>query len=142
MPADLPAIIGRESDMRDAFTNLILNAVDAMPAGGQLTLRSRVNEEHRVQIEVTDTGIGMDEATRSRCLELFFTTKGERGTGLGLAMVYGMIERHGGELQVESEPGRGTTIRLIFRVVADSTSGIADTLTELRPRVTLTNSRR
>jgi PAS domain S-box-containing protein len=133
LAADLPDIIGRESDLRDAFINLILNAVDAMPAGGQLTLRSQVNEEHRVQIEVIDTGIGMDEATRTRCLELFFTTKGERGTGLGLAMVYGMIERHGGELQVESEPGRGTTIRLIFRVVADSTSGIADTLTELRP---------
>jgi CheY-like chemotaxis protein/anti-sigma regulatory factor (Ser/Thr protein kinase) len=133
LAADLPDIIGRESDLRDAFTNLILNAVDAMPAGGQLTLRSQVNEEHRVQIEVTDTGIGMDEVTRTRCLELFFTTKGERGSGLGLAMVYGMIERHGGELQVESEPGRGTTIRLIFRVVADSTSGIADTLTELRP---------
>ncbi len=133
LAADLPDVIGRESDLRDAFTNLILNAVDAMPAGGQLTLRSQVNEEHRVQIEVTDTGIGMDEATRTRCLELFFTTKGERGTGLGLAMVYGMIERHGGELQVESEPGRGTTIRLIFRVVADSANGIADTLTELRP---------
>jgi PAS domain S-box-containing protein len=130
---DLPDIIGRESDLRDAFTNLILNAVDAMPDGGRLTLRSRVIGQRRVQVEVIDTGVGMDEATRTRCLELFFTTKGERGTGLGLAMVYGMVERHGGELQVESEPGKGTTIRLVFRVAANSTGGIVDTLTELRP---------
>jgi CheY-like chemotaxis protein len=69
-----------------------------------------------VQLEVTDTGIGMDEATRSRCLELFFTTKGARGTGLGLAMVYGTVERHAGEIQIESAPGAGTTVRLIFPV--------------------------
>jgi CheY-like chemotaxis protein len=63
---------------------------------------------------VSDTGIGMDEDTRRRCLEPFFTTKGERGTGLGLAMVYGMIQRHSAELEIESAAGKGTTVRLGF----------------------------
>ena len=61
-----------------------------------------------------DNGVGMSETTRSRCLEPFFTTKGERGTGLGLPMVFGMLQRHGGELEIDSELGRGTTMRLIF----------------------------
>ncbi|MDB6015053.1 MAG: Histidine kinase [Gammaproteobacteria bacterium] len=133
LAAELPDILGQESDLRDAFTNLVLNAVDAMPSGGRLTFRSRVIDSHRAQVEVIDTGTGMDEATRSRCLELFFTTKGERGTGLGLAMVYGMVERHGGELQVESQPGLGTTMRLIFRIASVRTGIAADTLPELRP---------
>jgi CheY-like chemotaxis protein len=75
----------------------------------------------------------LDEATRSRCLELFFTTKGERGTGLGLAMVYGMVERHGGELQVESQPGLGTTMRLIFRIASPGSGTAAGTLMQPRP---------
>jgi PAS domain S-box-containing protein len=133
LAAELPDILGQESDLRDAFTNIVLNAVDAMPSGGRLTFRSRMSDSHRVQVEVIDTGTGMDEATRSRCLELFFTTKGERGTGLGLAMVYGMVERHGGELQIESQPGLGTTMRLIFRTASAGTGTAADTLTQLRP---------
>lgn len=111
---DLPAILGVESEIREALTNLIFNAVDAMPEGGALVLRSRASGSEQVCIEVCDTGLGMDEATRARCLEPFFTTKGERGTGLGLAMVYGMVQRHGGSVGVESELGRGTTIRLSF----------------------------
>jgi CheY-like chemotaxis protein len=67
-----------------------------------------------VIVEVHDTGVGMSETTRSRCLEPFFTTKGERGTGLGLSLVFGMTQRHGGELEIDSELGRGTTMRLIF----------------------------
>jgi CheY-like chemotaxis protein len=67
-----------------------------------------------VYIEISDTGIGMDEATQRRCLEPFFTTKGERGSGLGLAMVYGMITRHSAELQLESTPGQGSTFRIVF----------------------------
>jgi PAS domain S-box-containing protein len=133
LAAELPDILGQESDLRDAFTNLVLNAVDAMPSGGRLTFRSRMIDSHRAQVEVIDTGTGMDEATRSRCLELFFTTKGARGTGLGLAMVYGMVERHGGELQVESQPGLGTTMRLIFRIASTGSGTAADTLTQLRP---------
>lgn len=121
---DLPNIMGAENEIRDALTNLIFNAVDAMPEGGTLTLRTRTADKlvtdngeeaiPHVCMEVSDSGIGMEEETRRRCLEPFFTTKGERGTGLGLAMVYGMVQRHSAELEVDSESGKGTTFRLIF----------------------------
>ena len=113
----LPHIKAAEHEIRDALTNLVFNAVDAMPEGGTLTLRTQV-EAHNVLLEVSDTGTGMSEEVRNRCLEPFFTTKGERGTGLGLAMVYGMIERHNGELAIESAMGHGTTIRLRFPIPA------------------------
>jgi len=114
----LPGIMGAEGEIRDALTNLIFNAVDAMPDGGVLTLRtfSRTGPAHSslVGVEVTDTGIGMNEETRRRCIEPFFTTKGERGTGLGLAMVYGMIQRHSAEFDIESDVGKGSTMRIMF----------------------------
>ena len=110
----LPAIMGAEGEIREALTNLVFNAVDAMPEGGTLTLRTRVAESGRVLVEVADSGIGMDESARTRCLEPFFTTKGERGTGLGLAMVYGMVQRHSAEIEIQSAPGEGTTARLSF----------------------------
>jgi CheY-like chemotaxis protein len=69
-----------------------------------------------VAVEVVDSGMGMDEEMRRRCLEPFFTTKGERGTGLGLAMVFGIAQRHGAELEIDSTPGEGTTVRLVFAV--------------------------
>ena len=72
-----------------------------------------------MRIEVVDSGIGMDEETRRRCMEPFFTTKGERGTGLGLASVYGMLQRHDAALEVDSAPGKGTTMRMIFPAFAD-----------------------
>ena len=78
--------------------------------------------DNEVIVEVQDTGVGMSETTRSRCLEPFFTTKGERGTGLGLAMVFGMVQRHGGELEIDSELGRGTTMRLSFPSAPTETS--------------------
>ncbi|HEV8441923.1 MAG TPA: PAS domain S-box protein [Steroidobacteraceae bacterium] len=113
--ADLPKVLGAESEVRDAFTNLMLNAVDALPEGGLITLRTRYeSRDNQVIVEVQDDGVGMSETTRSRCLEPFFTTKGERGTGLGLPMVFGMVQRHGGDLEIVSEPGAGTTMRLIF----------------------------
>jgi PAS domain S-box-containing protein len=111
----LPAIMGADNEIREALINLIFNAVDAMPNGGPLTLRTRVEEKKElVQVEVTDAGIGMDEDTRRRCLEPFFSTKGERGTGLGLAMVYGTVQRHSADIEIESAVARGTTIRLSF----------------------------
>jgi CheY-like chemotaxis protein len=109
----LAAILGQESEIRDALTNLIFNAVDAMPEGGTLAVRTRGSAE-TVQLEVADSGVGMDEATRRRCLEPFFTTKGERGTGLGLAMVYGMVRRHSAELEIDSTLHQGTTMRIVF----------------------------
>jgi PAS domain S-box-containing protein len=118
-----PAILGIESEIREALINLIFNAVDAMPRGGVLTLRTREVERSpgRPQlrsfvVEVEDNGVGMDEETRRRCLEPFFTTKGERGTGLGLAMVYGMVQRHDADFEIESMAGKGTTVRLSFAV--------------------------
>jgi PAS domain S-box-containing protein len=123
----LPAVMGVESEIRDALVNLVFNAIDAMPRGGTLTLRTKSSKtgepprgstESVVYVEVSDTGVGMDEITRRRCLEPFFSTKGDRGTGLGLAMVYGMVQRHGGEIDLESAPGTGTTIRLILPVAA------------------------
>ena len=120
----LPDIMGAEHEIRDALTNLIFNAVDAMPTGGTLTVRTRRlaggDAGDRVLIDVGDTGIGMDEDTRRRCLEPFFTTKGERGTGLGLAMVYGMIQRHSAELEIESTAGKGTTVSLNFPAYTSS----------------------
>jgi PAS domain S-box-containing protein len=123
---DLPLIMAAESEVREALTNLIFNAVDAMPEGGRLTIRTRMTgtepvvagdpDLRQVHIEVSDTGRGMDEETRRRCLEPFYTTKGERGTGLGLAMVYGMVQRHSAEIEIDSVPGEGTTVRLSFAV--------------------------
>ncbi len=111
-------IFGDEVEFRDALTNLVFNAVDAMPEGGALTISTRVRggaaDTKSVIIEVSDTGIGMDEETRRRCVEPFFTTKGERGTGLGLASVYGMLQRHDAEFEIDSSAGQGTTVRMIF----------------------------
>jgi signal transduction histidine kinase len=109
----LPPILGLESEIREALTNLIFNAVDAMPDGGTLTLRTRVRHD-KIDLDVSDTGSGMDEETRHKCLEPFFTTKGERGTGLGLAMVYGTVQRHSAAIEIDSALGQGTTVRLIF----------------------------
>ncbi|HEX3799947.1 MAG TPA: ATP-binding protein [Verrucomicrobiae bacterium] len=127
---DLPVVMGVESEIREALINLIFNAVDAMPDGGTLTLRTKLAwpksmtpaQAHgkRLYVEVSDTGVGMEEDTRRRCLEPFFTTKGERGTGLGLAMVYGTVRRHGAEIEIDSAVGRGTTMRLNFPVPAEA----------------------
>jgi signal transduction histidine kinase/ActR/RegA family two-component response regulator len=129
LDGSVPEIMGAEHEIRDALTNLIFNAVDAMPNGGSIALRTRqslaADGEPRVLIEVSDTGVGMDEDTRRRCLEPFYTTKGERGTGLGLAMVYGMVQRHSAELEIDSAPGKGTTVRLNFPAFASSTVSAA-----------------
>jgi PAS domain S-box-containing protein len=127
---NLPPIWGIESEIRAAVTNLVFNAVDAMPEGGTLTLRTLVAKaEHpngeaaelrHVFLDVEDTGSGMDEETRRRCLEPFFTTKGERGSGLGLAMVYGAVQRNHAAIEIESSLGSGTRIRLRFEVAAST----------------------
>ncbi len=114
LATDLPLVLAAEPEVRDALTNLVFNAVDAMPAGGTLSVRTSRATPMGVMVEISDTGIGMSEDVRRRCLEPFFSTKGERGTGLGLAMVYGMVQRHGAALDVESAPGKGTSMRLTF----------------------------
>jgi signal transduction histidine kinase/CheY-like chemotaxis protein len=115
----VPPILGVQGEIRDAVTNLVFNAVDAMPSGGSLTLRSYATQHH-VTVEVCDTGVGMTEEVRARCLDPFFTTKGERGTGLGLAMVYGMAERHNAAIEIDTEPNAGTIVRLVFPVATPS----------------------
>ena len=128
---DLPAVMGIESELREALINLIFNAVDAMQKDGPLIVRTRTAQIGRpdwgsttladsVVLEVVDAGIGMDEDTRRRCLEPFFTTKGERGTGLGLAMVYGSMQRHGADIEIDSTPGQGTTVRLCFAIPSNA----------------------
>jgi signal transduction histidine kinase len=111
----VPAVAGNESEIREVLTNLIFNAVDAMPRGGTITLRTATGNG-QVLLEVADTGTGMTEEVRQRCLEPFFSTKGDRGTGLGLAMVYGIIRRHKSTIDIQSELNKGTTFTIGFPV--------------------------
>jgi GAF domain-containing protein len=115
---ELPPVAGDPAELREAFTNLVLNAVDAMPEGGTLTLRTGLAEGDRVLVEVRDTGTGIPEHIREKIFDPFFTTKGPKGTGLGLSMAYGILQRHGGRITVESEEGCGTVFRLVFPVTA------------------------
>ncbi|MCR2747264.1 ATP-binding protein [Limnobacter parvus] len=115
--SNVPMVDASEPELREALTNLILNAVDAMPTGGILTLSTRLEkraDQEQVVIEVHDTGVGMDEETRKRCLEPFYTTKGERGTGLGLAMVYGIVKRMRGHIEIESEEEKGCAVQILL----------------------------
>jgi len=111
--ASLPPVAGDPAELREAMTNLILNAVDAMPTGGTLTLTTAV-ENNEVVVTVADSGVGIPEAIRGKIFDPFFTTKGPQGTGLGLSMTYGILSRHGGRITVESHVGRGTAFRLTF----------------------------
>jgi signal transduction histidine kinase/ActR/RegA family two-component response regulator len=109
------SIMGDAGELREVLVNMVFNAVDAMPDGGRLTLSTeRVGGE--VIISISDTGIGMNDDVRSRIFDPFFTTKGQAGMGLGLSVSYGIIMRHGGTVEVESEVGRGTTFRIRFPV--------------------------
>jgi PAS domain S-box-containing protein len=114
----LAPILGSRTEVREALINLVFNAVDALPEGGTITIRAKKHgkgkEERRLAVEVTDTGVGMEEEQRQRCLDPFYSTKGAEGSGLGLAVVYGTMQRHNGEIQIDSSPGGGTTVRLLF----------------------------
>lgn len=120
---------GSASELREVFVNLIVNAVDAMPDGGRLSITCRRVDE-RLLMRFIDTGTGMTEEVRERIFEPFYTTKGALGTGLGLAVSYGIIERHGGHINVESEVGIGTTFEIDLPVSVPSQVPI-------RPRVSL-----
>ena len=112
---EIPIIAGVPGELREVLTNLIFNAVDAMPLGGRLCFRTR-EKRGQVRLQVSDTGMGMTEETLQKCLEPFFTTKGIRGSGLGLAMSYGIIRRHGGNISIKSELNEGTTFTIFFPV--------------------------
>ena len=111
--ASVPGVAGDPAELREAMTNLILNAVDAMPEGGTLTLTTAV-EHGEVTVTVADSGVGIPEAIRAKIFDPFFTTKGPQGTGLGLSMTYGILSRHGARITVESREGQGTVFRLTF----------------------------
>jgi CheY-like chemotaxis protein len=108
---DRPVVLAPTTQLRDALTNLVFNAIDALPHGGAIRLRVE-QRDGLAWIEVADTGVGMPPEVQARVFEPFFTTKGEGGTGLGLAIVFGVVERCGGRLTIDSAPGQGTTIRL------------------------------
>jgi GAF domain-containing protein len=115
LAAPIPDVPGDPAELREALTNLILNALDAMPGGGTLALTTSAAPDH-VEIAVADTGVGIPAGIRHKIFDPFFTTKGPKGTGLGLSMTYGILARHGARISVESEEGRGATFRLVFPV--------------------------
>jgi signal transduction histidine kinase/ActR/RegA family two-component response regulator len=118
----VPSVAGHESELREVLTNLVFNAVDAMPKSGSITLRTKVDGD-AVRLEVSDTGTGMTEDVRQRCLEPFFSTKGEKGSGLGLAMVYGIIRRLRGTIDITSAVGVGTTFSIRLPIQAEAETG-------------------
>jgi PAS domain S-box-containing protein len=119
-------ILGNASELREVFTNLILNAVDAMPQGGRLEVSCYCVGD-RVIAKVTDTGVGMTEKIRQNIFDPFFTTKGARGMGLGMSVVYGIVTRHGGKIDVETALGKGTTFFLDFPKTHERHTAIAGT---------------
>ena len=129
---EVPHAASNESEIREALTNLILNAADAMPEGGKITIRSRLDGS-KIALEVRDTGTGMTEDVRRRCMDPFFTTKGEGGTGMGLAMVFGIVQRHQGTVQVESEVGSGTAITIRLPVGETTEFREAEAKAGIRP---------
>jgi PAS domain S-box-containing protein len=123
----VPVVMGRPAELNEVITNLVLNAIDAMPRGGTLRLRTRLGDHRHAVITVADTGMGMTEEVRKRVFDPFFTTKGEEGTGLGLSVSHSIIERHGGDLRVDSRPGEGTTFTITLPIgmgpAGESTAG-------------------
>jgi len=111
---DIPNILGAASELREVFVNLILNAVQAMPEGGTLRFETGTNDKGQVCVNVSDTGIGMSNEVKRNIFEPLFTTKGDEGTGMGLAASYGIIQEHQGAIDVRSEPGEGTRFTLTF----------------------------
>jgi signal transduction histidine kinase len=112
---EVPPAVGETAPVREALMNLLLNAMDAMPEGGQATVKTWV-EGNRVRCAVTDTGVGMSDDVRRQALQPFFTTKGPKRTGLGLSVAYGAVQRYGGALEIDSAPERGTTVTISLPV--------------------------
>jgi nitrogen-specific signal transduction histidine kinase/CheY-like chemotaxis protein len=112
--AETAAVLGNPTELREMVVNLILNALDAMPRGGRLTLTTGAQRADRVELSVTDTGMGMNEIVRRRLFDPFFTTRFPHRTGLGLSVVHGVVTRHHGTIEVESQEGQGTTFRVSF----------------------------
>ena len=115
----VPPVSGDMAELRQVLTSMALNALDAMPEGGNLTFRTG-RENGRVFCQVADTGVGMAEQTRLHVFDPFFTTKREKGKGFGLSGAYAIVDRHGGEITVESEPGKGTVFTVWLPLTAEA----------------------
>jgi len=109
--SNVPTVPANESELREALANLVFNAIDAIPKRGTITIRTEVMGRWLV-VTVTDDGLGMTEEVHARCLEPFFSTKSMEGTGLGLGSVYGIVRRHDGEIEIQTEQGRGTSVAI------------------------------
>ena len=136
-------LMGDDSELREVLVNMVFNAIDAMPEGGTLTLSSRT-EAQSVIVKIIDTGVGMYPEVRSRIFDPFFTTKGKAGLGLGLAVSFGIIRRHGGTIEVESQYGHGTEfcitlpVAMIAEKIANESENTAPALREEMPLKTNT----
>ena len=120
--ADCTAHIKGDSvELREVLVNMIYNAVDAMPSGGEVRVATQETRD-RVVISITDTGTGMTPEVKQRLFDPFFTTKGKAGTGMGLAVSFGIIRRHEGSIEVDSEPGRGTTFKISLPKVSPAST--------------------
>jgi signal transduction histidine kinase len=127
LAADGVHVLADPFQMEQMLLNLVLNAIQAMPKGGTLTVRTR-RQDDRVLVEVIDTGVGIPDAHRSRVFDPFFTTREiGKGTGLGLAVSYNLVKAHGGTIDLDSEPGKGTVARVTLPAAAapDAREGIA-----------------
>lgn len=135
--SDIPDDLNFAGDaalIRDALVSLIINALDAMPTGGELRIHGSTDGS-MVSLSVTDTGTGMNKYVRERCTDLFFTTKGAESTGMGLAVTAGTVNRHSGELNIESTPDRGTTITIKLPVKQKNECITASRRTDSMPRI-------
>src|SRR6266850_8417699 len=126
-------VMGDDSELREVLVNMVFNAIDAMPAGGTLSLSTQ-NVGESVVISIADTGVGMDPDVRSRIFDPFFTTKGKAGLGLGLAVSFGIIRRHGGNIEVDSELGSGTEFRIVLPLAAVSADSITPEIVKPTPQ--------
>ena len=139
----VPVVMGRPAELNEVITNLVLNAIDAMPKGGTLRIRTRLGDHRHAVITVADTGMGMSEEVRKKVFDPFFTTKGEEGTGLGLSVSHSIIERHGGDLRVDSRPGEGTTFTITLPIgmgPSDETTQGGDPGVERKGRILLVDN--
>ena len=109
----ISSVKGNPSELREVFTNIIINSIDAMPQGGKIKVKSSQDKE-KVWVEISDSGIGMSEEVRKRVFEPFFTTKGRKGTGLGMSVAYSIVTRHAGEILIESQPSKGSIFTVIL----------------------------
>jgi signal transduction histidine kinase len=119
---DIPRVSAAASEIREVIMNLIFNAVDAMPQGGQIVVTTGVDEEYAC-LTVEDNGTGMTEETRRHCLEPFYSTKGDQGTGLGLAIVYGIVSRHAGLIRINTQLNQGTQVSVLLPTTTTQEAG-------------------